>query len=49
MKEIVFPKKLDVPSTIGNICDLQEFFCGRRHTRVIARKAFKKCIELHIN
>jgi hypothetical protein len=38
-----------VPNTIGNICDLQEFFCGRQHTRAIARKELRRCNDLHIN
>ncbi len=49
MKELVYPKKLDVPSTMGNIFDLQEFFCSGRHTRAIARIEILKCKKLHFN
>lgn len=49
MKEIVYPKKLDVPSTAGNIFDLQEFFCGRRPTGKLARIEMEKYKRLHLN
>jgi hypothetical protein len=49
MKELVYPKKLDVPCTMGNIFDLQEFFCSGRHTRAIARIEMLKCKKLHFN
>jgi len=49
MKEIVYPKKLDVPCTLGNIFDLQEYFCCGRHTRAIARIEIVKCRKLQYN
>ncbi len=49
MKELVYPKKLDVPCTMGNIFDLQEFFCSGKHSRAIARIEIGKCNKLHFN
>ena len=49
MKEIVYPRKLDVPSTLGNIFDLMEFFCIQRNTRSIAQIEVEKCMKLHYN
>jgi len=49
MKELVYPKRLDVPCTMGNIFDLQEFFCSGKHTRAIARIELGKCNKLHFN
>jgi len=49
MKDLVYPKRLDVPCTMGNIFDLQEFFCSGRHTRAIARIELLKCKKLHFN
>jgi hypothetical protein len=49
MKEIIYPKKLDVPCTMGNIYDLQEFFCGRRHTRTISNIEIERCKYLQRN
>jgi len=49
MKEIVFPKKLDVPCTVGNIFDLQEFYCSAKHSRAIARIEVVKCKKYQYN
>ncbi len=49
MKELVYPKKLDVPCTMGNIFDLQELFCIGKHTRAIARIEIEKCKKLQFN
>jgi len=49
MKELIFPKKLDVPCTSGNIFDLQAFFCSGKQTSAIARIELKKCKNLHYN
>ena len=49
MKDLIYPKKLDVPCTLGNIFDLTDFFCGRRHTLSIARNALKRCKNLYYN
>ena len=49
MKDLIFPKKLDVPSTQGNIFDLQEFYCTGKHTGAIARIELEKCKKLHYN
>jgi len=49
MKELVYPKKLDVPCTMGNIFDLQDFYCKERHTRAIARIELVKCRKYHYN
>ena len=49
MRELVYPKKLDVPCTPGNIFDLQGFFCSGKGTRAIARIELKKCKNYHYN
>ena len=49
MKELIYPKKLDVPCTQGNIYDLLDFFCGKRHTRSIARIEMERCKHLSYN
>jgi hypothetical protein len=49
MKDIIYPKKLDVPCTMGNVFDLQEYFCFKRHTRAIARVELLKCKKFHYN
>lgn len=49
MKELVYPKKLDVPCTQGNIFDLQDFFCSKKHGRAIARIELVKCRKYHYN
>jgi len=49
MREVIYPKKLDVPCTQGNMYDLLDFFCGRSHTRSIARNALKRCKRLSYN
>jgi hypothetical protein len=49
MKELIYPKKLDVPCTLGNIFDLQEFLCCGRHSRAIARIEIAKCHKFHYN
>jgi len=49
MKELVYPKKLDVPCTMGNIFDLQEFFCSGKHSRAIAKIELVKCRKYHYN
>ena len=49
MKGIIYPKKLDVPCTAGNIFDLQEYFCSRKHARSIARIELVKCRKYHYN
>jgi hypothetical protein len=49
MKELIYPKKLDVPCTQGNIYDLLDFFCGRDHTRSIARIEMERCKHLSYN
>lgn len=49
MRELIYPKKLDVPSTMGNIFDLQEFFCSGRQTRSIARIELTKCKNYQYN
>ncbi len=49
MKELIYPKKLDVPCTLGNIFDLQEYFCSGKQTSSIARIELKKCNNLQYN
>ena len=49
MPGIIYPKKLDVPSTLGNIFDLQEFFTSGKQSASIARIEMKKCKELQFN
>ena len=49
MPGIIYPKKLDVPCTLGNLFDLQEFFCSGKHSASIARIEMKKCLKLQYN
>ena len=49
MSGIIYPKKLDVPCTQGNIFDLQEYFYSGRQTRAIARIEVDRCKKFHYN
>jgi len=49
MGGLIYPKKLDVPCTPGNIFDLQEYFCSRKQSRSIARIEIDKCRKFHYN
>jgi len=49
MRGIIYPKRLDVPNTQGNIFDLQEYFCSGKQTHSIARIEMDKCRKFHYN